>query len=187
MCTPCVVLTQSLLCHTTAPYHEDYRLTMIRGPVQASVPTLDRFPREVGSRAHVHPVQARAASPLVLHPSADWRLHPNIASSTFWRSPYNEIFRQPRSAGPSKQEHPLPNVKQSSASSEREDATVAEKAADPVKSILKNGGDNRDSASDTSSDNARKIRGILCKSSVSCSSRQSTGKVVYTVKNRLMF
>lgn len=153
-----------------------FDLNMLRGPVQASFPSLEHFPREAGTSGHVYPFPARSASPLV--PQADLRLPSNIASATFWRSPYSEALRQSRSALPRKSEGYLSGREPHSLVHEdKENKAREEKGSEQVKSILKNGSEGRDSGSDTSSENVRQIRGILCKSSLSSSSRQSGGKV----------
>nr|KAG5705253.1 hypothetical protein BaRGS_011279 [Batillaria attramentaria] len=158
---------------------------MLRGPVQASFPSLEHFHREAGSSGHVYPFQARSTSP-GLHQSSDLRLPSSIASATFWRSPYSEALRQSRAPGSKRQSNdPQPASATGHETHERErGGTKSEKGADTVKSILKNGGsEGRDSGSDTSSENARgPIRGILCKSSLSSSSRQSGSKVQKRVK-----
>lgn len=149
---------------------------MLRGPIQASFPSLDHFPSEVGASGHVYPFPARSASPVM--PQADLRLPSNIASATFWRSPYSEALRQSRSSLPKKLEGYLSSRESHSLVQEDKEKNVKEeKGSEQAKSILKNGSEGRDSGSDTSSENVRQIRGILCKSSVSSSSRQSGGKV----------
>ena len=153
---------------------------MLRGPVQASFPSLEHFPREAGTSGHVYPFPARSASPVT--PQPDLRLPSNIASATFWRSPYSEALRQSRSSLPRKPDSSASSLREPRRWLAREDKEKGgareEKGCEPVKSILKNGSEGRgDSGSDTSSENVRQIRGILCKSSVSSSSRQSGGKV----------
>lgn len=157
---------------------------MLRGPVQAAFPSLDHFPREAGASGHVYPFTARSTSPGI-HQCADLRLPSSLASATFWRSPYSEAIRQSRSTGSKRQSSDPQSA--STRSQETQPASAKDKGTETVKSILKGGGsggsEGRDSGSDTSSENARgQIRGILCKSSLSSSSRQSGSKVQKRVK-----
>ncbi|KAK7110932.1 uncharacterized protein [Littorina saxatilis] len=164
---------------------------MLRGPVQATFPTQEHFPREVGTSGHVYPFPARSVSP-IMPQAADLRLPTNMASATFWRSPYSEAQRQSKSSLSShshrasscglsrdSQRAPLQELNRERNAREEKSAGCTPERR---KSILKSGSEGRgDSASDTSSEN-RQIRGILCKSSVSSSSRQSGSKVQKRVK-----
>ncbi|XP_076461028.1 uncharacterized protein LOC143293719 [Babylonia areolata] len=161
---------------------------MLRGPVATSFPSLDALPREAGTSGHVYPFSARSVSPM--SQMDPLRLPSSIASATFWRSPYSEALRQTKPSVPRRAEghHSTRDSSRTSGqdvgekkSEEGDRACDGGVATDSQKNQASSEG--KDSGSDVSGgDNAQQLRGILCKSSLSSSSRQSGAKVQKRVK-----
>ncbi|KAL8607077.1 hypothetical protein ACOMHN_008663 [Nucella lapillus] len=143
---------------------------MLRGPVQTSFPSLDALPREAGTSGHVYPFSAPSASPSMSQTDA-LRLPSSLASATFWRSPYSEALRQSKSPGSGKRADGNP----SSRDSYRSDLDAILRSEGGVRG--------KDSGFDLTGETVLQLRGILCKSSLSSSSRQSVPKV----QKRVMF
>lgn len=146
---------------------------MLRGSVDVSFPYLEQLTRESGTNNPIYPFPARSSSPVMHQSQAELRLPASIASATFWRSPYSEAVRQSNTSISDKHH----NARISRFKSEKEKKEETGGIEREMKGILKSSSESKDSSSDTSSENVQQIRGILCKSSVSTTSRQSCGKV----------